>query len=52
LILDAGAASIKITDLSGQILTIGKGNRIDVRPLPPGMYIITTDIGWGKFVKM
>jgi hypothetical protein len=41
----------RVMTLSGQIMLQGKGKRIDVRMLLPGLYYISTRDGFGKFVK-
>jgi len=51
LILHKAAKQISITDMSGRVILAGKGSRMDVRPLASGMYFISTEDGWGKFLK-
>jgi len=51
LILYKAAAQITITDMSGRMILTGKGSRIDVRPLSTGIYFVSTEHGWGKFLK-
>jgi hypothetical protein len=42
---------LKIISVSGREVLMGKGNRVDVSSLPAGIYFISTETGWGKFVK-
>ncbi len=51
LILYTAAARISITDLAGRVILTGKGSQMDVRSLATGMYFISTEQGWGKFLK-
>jgi hypothetical protein len=51
LILHKVATQIRISDMSGRVILTGKGNRMDVRSLSSGIYLITTEDGWGKFLK-
>ncbi len=51
LILFKAATQIFITDMSGRVILIGKGSRMDVQSLASGMYLISTEDGWGKFLK-
>lgn len=50
--LGIDAASIRIMDMAGRIILNGKGKQIDVQSLPSGFYFISTEAGWGKFVKL
>lgn len=51
LILQKEASFVSITDMSGQQVLTGNGCCIDVRSLAAGMYLISTEYGWGKFLK-
>jgi hypothetical protein len=49
--LNEAATIIRVTDMSGRLLVTGKGMSIDVHSLTPGIYFISTENGWGKFLK-
>lgn len=51
LILQKEASFVRITDMSGRQVMTGKGCCIDVESLATGMYFISTEYGWGKFLK-
>lgn len=51
LILQKEASIVSITDMSGRQVLTGNGCCIDVRSLSNGIYFISTEYGWGKFVK-
>ena len=49
--LNQQTSTISIFDMSGRLVITEKGNSIDVRELAPGIYFISTENGWGKFLK-
>lgn len=50
--LTTHADFIRIADMCGRLLLNSSGKSIDVSALTPGVYFISTEIGWGKFLKI
>lgn len=49
--LNAPVVRYTIFDLSGAVKLHGKGSRIDIQSLPQGMYFLSTENGYAKFIK-